>query len=72
VRRLGRGVVLRGGGKGGGGGVGVVAAAAAAAAVSVAVARPRRKMGLPVLSRDAMAAERRNAGWDGDGSTRNG
>ena len=54
VRRLGRGVVLRGGG-----GFGWVVAAA-----SVAVARPRRRMGLPVLSRDAIW----NGQKDGDGT----
>jgi len=51
VRRLGRGPFFRGGG-----GVGVVAA------TSVAVARPRRKMGVPVLSKDAMAGRKDGTG----------
>ena len=52
VRRLGRGPFFRGGG----GGVGVVAA------TSVAVARPRRKRGVPVLSKDAMAGRKDGTG----------
>ena len=71
VRRLGHGAVLRGRrrevGIGVGIGVGVVAA------TSVAVARPRRKMGVPVLSKDAMAMAGRRTDGTGMGRvTRNG
>lgn len=58
VRRLGRGVVLRGA-WGGRVGVGWVVAATS---VAVARPRPRRRMGLPVLSRDAIWQK------DGDGT----